>query len=166
MTDRSRAAAQTLVLTVALAVFWIACVPTVRTHELLVGAGAVLLSVASSLFVVRTLPLRFRPSMAEIAQIWRVPSTVVLDLFQITLVLARDFAGQTAPSLFRSAPWRPIRNNGEDTAKRALAITYTTVSPNCIVVGIDCKRGQILLHQLKADPVPTLTQNLGAGAGQ
>ncbi len=166
MTDHSRAVAQTLVLTVALAVFWIACVATVRAHELLVGAGAVLLSVASSLFVVRTLPLRFRPSVREIAQIWHIPSTVVIDLFQITLILARDFAAQTAPSLFRSAPWGPVRNNGEDTAKRALAITYTTVSPNCIVVGIDCKRGQILFHQLKATSVPTLTRNLGAGAGR
>lgn len=151
-------------LTVALAVFWVACVSTVRWHELLVGIGAVALAVTSCLFVVNTLPLQFQPKLREIAEIWRLPACVVVDLVQITRVLILDFAGRPAPSLFRSAPWRPVENNGRDTAKRALAVAYTTVSPNCIVVGIDCGRRQILLHQLRKSPVSTLTQNLGAGA--
>jgi multisubunit Na+/H+ antiporter MnhE subunit len=152
------------VLTVALAVFWVACVSTVRSHELLVGLGAVLLSVGSCLFVIRTLPLQFCPTLGEIAQIWRLPAYVAVDLIQITLVLILDLAGRRAPSLFRSAPWGPVRNDCRDTAKRVLAVSFTTVSPNCIVVGIDCGRGQMLFHQLKKSPVSAMTRNLGAGA--
>lgn len=162
MTERSRTIAQAFILIVALAVFWVACVATVHPHELILGAGAVLVSVSSCLFVVSTLPLQFRPTLREIAQVWRLPGYVVIDLIQITLVLFLDFAGRHAPSLFRSAPWGPVENNGRDTAKRALAISYTTVSPNCIVIGIDCGRGQILFHQLKKSPVPKMTRNLGA----
>lgn len=154
---------QGLGLALALAVFWIACVATLRVHEVLLGAGAVLLSVLSCLYVVSTLPLQFRPTLGEIAQIWRLPGYIAVDLFLITGVLLLDLAGRRAPSLFRSAPWGPVENNGRDTAKRALAVAYTTVSPNCIVVGIDCKRRQILFHQLKETAVPTLLRNLGAG---
>jgi hypothetical protein len=156
--------APAFILTVALAVFWVACVSTVHLHELLVGMGAVLLSVSSCLFVVRTLPLQFRPTLEEVAQIRRLPAYVVIDLIQITRVLILDLAGHRAPSLFRSAPWSPNKNNGRDTAKRALAVAYTTISPNCIVVGIDCGRGQILFHQLKKSPVATMMRNLGSGA--
>jgi multisubunit Na+/H+ antiporter MnhE subunit len=154
--------AQAFALAVALAVFWLACVATVRPHELLVGVGAVLLSVSSCLFVVRTLPLQFRPTLKEIAQIWRVPAAIVIDVFRITQVLILDFAGRRAPSLFRSAPWGPVENTARDTAKRALAVSYTTLSPNCIVVGIDCRRRQILFHQLEKSPVSKMTRNLGA----
>ncbi|HZZ39035.1 MAG TPA: hypothetical protein VFE06_07885 [Acidobacteriaceae bacterium] len=164
MTKRGRTLAQAVIVTVGLAVFWVACVSTLRSHELLVGAVAVMLSVTSCLFVARTLPLRFRPTLGEIAQMWRLPANVISDLILITLVLIRDFAGERAPSYFRSAPWSAVENSGRDTAKRALAISYTTVSPNCIVVGIDCGRGQVLFHQLKKSPVPTITRNLGAKA--
>ena len=154
--------AQALLLTVALAVFWVACVSTLRLDELLVGLGAVLLSVSSCFFVVSTLPLQFRPKLREIAQVWRVPGSALLDLIQIALVLVLDFAGRRAPSLFRSAPGGPVENNGRDTAKRALAGSSATVSPNCIVVGIDCGRRQVLLHQLKKSAVPKIVRNLGA----
>ena len=153
-------------LTVALALFWVACVSTLRWHELLLGLGAVVLSVTSCLFVVGTLPLQFKPKLREIAQIWRLPAYVVIDLAHIIRVLILDFAGRRAPSLFRSALWGPVENNGRDTAKRALAVAYTTISPNCIVVGIDCGRKQILFHQLKKSPVSTMTRNLGAGGGR
>jgi hypothetical protein len=166
MTKQSRSVAQAMVLTVALAVFWVACVATVRSHEMIVGLGAVLLSVLSCLYVVRTLPLQFRPTLGEVAQIWRLPVYIVVDLLQITWVLILDCAGRPAPSLFRSAPWGPVENNGRDTAKRALAVSYSTVSPNCIVVGIDCGRGQILFHNLKKSPIPKMMRNLGAGGEQ
>jgi hypothetical protein len=156
--------AQAFILTGALAVFWVSCVATLRSHELLVGAGAVLLSVTSCLFVVRMLPLRFRPTLADLAQIWRLPVSVVKDLAQVLWVLLLALGGRRAPSFFCSAPWWPVKNNGRDTARRALAVGYGTVSPNCIVVGIDCGRGQILLHQLKKSPVPAMTRNLGAEA--
>lgn len=153
-------------LSAALIVFWLACVATVRPHEIFVGIGAVIVSAAFAMFVVSTLPLRFRPSLPDLAQIWRLPWNVAVDLAQILLVLLLDFGGQRAPSLFRAAHWGPVHNNGPDTAKRALAVSYTTVSPNMVVVGIDCGRGQILFHQLKKSGVPKMTRNLGAGGGR
>jgi multisubunit Na+/H+ antiporter MnhE subunit len=157
--------AEGALLSAVLAVFWLACVATVRLHEMLVGIGAIVISAAFSMFVVSTLPLRFRPRLSELAEIWRLPWNVATDLVQVLIVLLLDFAGRRAPSLFVAAPWGPVRNNARDTARRALAISYTTVSPNMVVVGIDCGRGKILFHQIKKSGVPKLTQNLGAGTG-
>jgi len=128
-----------------------------------VGIAAVALSVAFCVFVIHTLPLQFQPKLRDLIQLWRLPWYVVSDVARVTWILFRDLAGDRAPSLFLSAPWRPVRNNGRDTARRALAIAATTVSPNCVAVGIDCGRGQILLHTLQRTEVPQMTRNLGAG---
>jgi multisubunit Na+/H+ antiporter MnhE subunit len=162
MNSRLRSALQTLVCAVTLFVFWVACVSTLRVHELLVGGVAVLLSAVASIAVIRTLPLHFKPSLANLMEAWRIPGYVAVDTWVVTLALARDLMGRRAPSLFRSAPWRWNKNSGPDTAARTLAVAYTTASPNMVVVGIDCERGQILFHQLHKSAVPAMTRRLGA----
>jgi hypothetical protein len=133
---------------------------------MLVGAAAVTFSVFFSLSVIRTLPLHFRPSLSNLAQAWRIPWSVAVDTVVITAVLARDLMGHRAPSLFRSAPWRRVQQSGPDTAARTLAVAYTSVSPNIIIVGIDCERGQMLFHQVKKSKVPTMAQRLGAESSE
>jgi hypothetical protein len=162
MSSRLRSVSQAFVCAVTLAVFWVACVATVRPHELLVGALAVSLSTFFSIGVIRTLPLHFRPSLVNLIQAWRVPWYVVTGAGEMVLVLARDFFGHHADSLFRAAPWGPVADTGVDTARRVLAIGYTTIAPNFIIIGIDCKRSQMLFHQVEKSEVPIMTQRLGA----
>lgn len=163
MNAASRRSAQALILSIALMVFWIACVASLHTDELLVGIPSVLLSVAFSFYSIRKLPIRFRPTLASLLTIWRLPWNIAADLVQVLWVLAKDLSGRPASAIFRSAPWYPVSPSPQDIARRTLAVAYTTVSPNCIVLGIDRRRGQILFHQLKADELPTLTRQLGAG---
>jgi multisubunit Na+/H+ antiporter MnhE subunit len=155
-----------LLLGVALDLFWTACVASFAAHELIIGIPATVLSVAFCLFTVHKLDLRFRPSPVELAEIWRLPWYVTLDVAQVVWVLVQDLAGKRAPSLFRSAPWRENEESGRGTARRVLATAYTTVSPNFIVVGIDREQGQMLFHQLRATKVPVLAERLGAGDGR
>jgi len=161
MTKTGRQALQALALSLALIVFWFACVANFHAQDMILGAPSVLLAVVFSFYAIRKLPIRFRPSLADLVEIWRLPAYVVIDLGLVLLVLARDFAGRRAPSLFRSAPWRANSSSPEDLARRAVA--STTVSPNCIVIGIDRERRQFLFHQLKASPVSVMTRQLGAG---
>lgn len=166
MSTPVRFALYALMLAVALDVFWTACVASFSAHELIIGIPATALSVAFCLFVVHKLELRFRPSLADLAEIWRLPWYVTVDVAQVVWVLLQDLAGKRAPSLFRATPWRVNEDSGRGTARRVLAIAYTTVSPNLIVVGIDCEHGQLLFHQLVASKVPVMTRNLGAGDGR
>jgi multisubunit Na+/H+ antiporter MnhE subunit len=162
MTKARRFAFQAVIQIAALALFWIACVASFQLHEMLAGLAAVAVSVAFCLYVIRTLPLRFRPALRETLQICQLPWYILVDLLQITRVLVRDLLGKRAPSLFRSVPWPHVKNNGRDTARRVLAVACTTVSPNCIVIGVDCGRRQLLFHQLRADRLPAFTRSLGA----
>ena len=166
MTDAARSVFQTVTLAVALMGFWIACVSSVRLHELLVGVAATVVSTAFSIFVIRTLPLHFRPTFSQVAEIWRLPWNVAVDLAQVIFVLLLDFAGRSAPSLFRATRWRPVASDGTETASRTLATAYTTISPNMVVVGIDCERRWMLFHQISKSEVPAMTQRLGAEPGR
>lgn len=161
MTKASRFAVQTAVQIVTLAVFWIACVATFHVHEMIVGIAAVTLSVAFCVWIVHTLPLEFRPTLRDLAQIRHLARSIATDLVQVTSILVRDFAGHPAPSHFLSAPWSAVANTGRDTARRALAVAYTTVSPNCIIIGIDCGRRQILVHELQPSGLSRMTRSLG-----
>jgi multisubunit Na+/H+ antiporter MnhE subunit len=153
-------------LCIALMLFWIACVGSFQKHELLLGIAAVLLSTWFSFYAIRRLPIRFQPRLTNLLEAWRVPGYVIKDVAIVLGVLARDLLGWRAPSLFRSAPWRANSKSPRDLARRALAVAYATISPNCVVIGIDRERGQMLFHQLKAAPVSAMTQRLGAGAGE
>ena len=162
MQAATRRSAQALGLCAALMLFWIACVASFHTHELLLGIPAAFLSTWFSFYAIRRLPIRFRPSLRDLLECWRLPAQVVKDLVVVLAVLAADLLGRRAPSLFRSAPWRHNSGSPRDLARRALAVAYTTVSPNCVVVGIDRKRGQLLFHQLSRAPLGKMTEHLGA----
>lgn len=166
MSDRVRMTGQVLFLTVALAVFWLAFVANFSVDDLLLGIPAVLLSVAFAFFAVRNLPIRFQPKLRDVVQVWRLPGDVAVDLGRVLWVLLRDFTGKPAASLFRAAPWRRVEDTPHATALRALAVAYTTVSPNCVVIGVDRNRGQFFFHQLTASPLSEMTRKLGAGGGR
>lgn len=166
MEAAKRKTAQMLVLCTALMLFWVACTGSFETHELLLGILATLLAAAFSFYAIRRLPIRFRPTLMNVLECWRLPGYVAKDLLVVLGVLARDLTGRRAPSLFIAAPWRANSESPRDLARRALAVAYSTVSPNCVVIGIDRKRGQVLFHQLKGSPVPKMTERLGAGGGR
>src|SRR5579859_2642281 len=148
MSDRVRMTGQVVFLTVALVVFWLAFIANLQPDDLYVGIPAVILSVAFAFFSIRRLPIRFRPTLRDLIQLWWLILDVPMDIARIFWVLLLDLAGRRAESLFRAAPWRPVEATPHATALRALAVGYTTVSPNCVVIGIDCGRGKIFFHQL------------------
>lgn len=166
MKAATRKSAQAVILCLALMIFWVACVGAPEEHELLLGAAAALLSTAFSLYAIRQLPIRFRPTATDLLEGWRLPAYIAKDVAVVLWVLARHFAGRRAPSLFRSSQWRANQRSARDTARRTLAVAYATVSPNCVVLGIDRDRGQMLFHQIQATPVTAMTERLGAGDGK
>ncbi|HLJ75966.1 MAG TPA: hypothetical protein VKT75_01060 [Acidobacteriaceae bacterium] len=166
MSDRARMTGQVVFLTIALAVFWLAFIADLQPDDLYVGIPAVILSVAFAFFSIRRLPIRFRPTLRDLMQLWRLPWYIVSGIAEIAWVLAKDLVGKRAESLFRAAPWYPNGDDGHDIALRSLAVAYTTVAPNFIIVGIDRERGRMLFHQVSESSVPIMTQRLGAGSGE
>jgi multisubunit Na+/H+ antiporter MnhE subunit len=99
----------------------------------------------------------------DVLEAWRLPGymfTGTAEIFQV--LLAQLFARKPAPSLILQVPYEAVGDDPHETARRALAVTYTTSTPNFIVLGIDRERGMLVFHQIKRGPVLEVTKRLGA----
>lgn len=145
-------------------VLWILFVGTLSAHELIVGILATLLAVGGTCVVDVQYPARFSPSVAELLSIWRLPWYLVSGTWRVLTIALNDFLGiRKAQSLFLLVPFRAgDKTNPRAVARRVLAVTYTTMSPESIVLGVNTNTKQMLYHELERSPVPKMTQGMGA----
>jgi hypothetical protein len=94
---------------------------------------------------------------------WRLPIYAVTGTAEIFAVLFRQLFGRKpAESLVLAVPFDAGGDDDESAARRALAVVYTTSTPNFIVIGVDRKRGHLVYHQIKRSPILQITKDLGA----
>lgn len=143
---------------------WIVFVGTFSLHELLVGMVAAVLAVVGMCVIDVQYPARFSPKLAELLSIWRLPWYLISGTWEVLKVAVTDLIGiRRAESLFLVVPFNAGAKDGpRAVARRALAVAYSTMTPETIVLGIntDCK--QMLLHEIKRSPLPKMTRSLGA----
>ena len=141
---------------------WILFVAGVKAEEMIVGAICLALTMAFIWYLGRHLPLNVRFRAVDVFQIWRMPEYLITGTWEILSVLVLDILRvHPAESLFRAARFE--NNEGPIAAgRRVLAVTYTTATPNFIVVGIDCEQHRMLFQQLRKSDVHTMTKKLGA----
>ena len=146
-----------------MAVEWILFVASIHLHEMIVGAMSAS-AAATFLFVVRRsekLVLSF--TLQDLATCWRIPWYLLSGTYEITALLFKDLFGiSKTGSYYRVSAFKADETNQRIIARSVLAIVYTTVAPNFIVVGIDSKQHRMLFHQLERSRVPEMTKNLGA----
>ena len=140
---------------------WLLFVDTTRVHELWVAAAASFVA-ASGAEIVRAQPFAdFRPRLAWLLQAWREPLYILQGCALIFWVLIKHFLRPEA-SVLREVVFEPGGSDAASAARRALAITYTTVPPNFLVLGIDFDQRVMLVHQVSETETPAMTRNLGA----
>lgn len=140
---------------------WLLFVNTTREHELwLAAASSVIAAFAAE--VVRAQPFAdFRPRIGWLIQAWREPWYILEGCATIFWVFIKHFFSPE-PSVLREVVFDPGGSDRASAARRALAITYTTVPPNFVVLGIDFEKRVMLVHQVRETETPTMTRNLGA----
>lgn len=149
-----------------LMVLWIVFVGGTRIDEMIVGAGAIMLCGAFLYLVWRTETLKIDLKMVDLAQGWRVPWYILTSSYEIIAIFVKDLSGaKKSQSLFRVSGFKTSPTNPQLIARRVLAIFYTTMAPNFIVIGVDPRQNRMLFHQLKRSSIPKMTQALGARSG-
>ncbi len=144
---------------------WILFVAGVKPEEMIVGAICTPLTIIFSWYVANQCSMKIRLRTVDIVQALRIPWYVVTGSWEILSVLAKDILHiAPAESLFRAAPYGEDSEDPAVIGRRVLAITYTTATPNFIIVGIDLKTRRMLFHQLKKGDVLIMTRRLGAQA--
>jgi len=147
-------------------VLWIAYVGTFAVHELLLGVIATLIATLGLFIINRRYPAKFSPSFHELLSLWCVPWYLVSDTWKIIAVAGKDLVGaKRAASLFRTVRFDAgTKDDPHAVARRVLAVVYTTITPNTIVLGINASDQKMLLHELVSSPLPKMTRDLGAQA--
>ena len=140
-------------------------VSTLTKVELIAGIGAAAIAtVAAGIFgLIGT--VKFRPSLKNLLEAWRLPYYAVQGTYEMGKALAQQlFTSQGADSVIRAVPFDVGGDDAAAAGRRALAVGYTTMTPNFIVMGIVRKQRLLLYHQIIPGEVLQMTINLGAEA--
>lgn len=142
---------------------WILLVAGTHVHEMIVGAASVLAAALFLFFVYRANKLHMEFRVKDILSGWRIPWYLASDICEITAIFLKDLLHiKRAGSFYRVSGFKTSYDDPRLVARRVLAIIFTTVSPNFIVIGIDYEQSRMLFHQLERSSVPKMTRGLGA----
>ena len=142
---------------------WVLFVASVHIHEMIVGLFTTGATVIFCVFLWRSRQHHLKLRARDMVQCWRLPWYILSDAVEITWVLLKDlFHVSPAKSLYRVSGFESSSKDPVGMARRVLAVAYTTVSPNSIVLGIDERSHRMLFHQIERSEVSKMTLNLGA----
>jgi hypothetical protein len=117
---------------------------------------------ATAAEVVREQPFaEFRPRLSWALQVWREPWYILQGCSVVLWVFLKHFV-RPEQSVLREVVFDSGGSDAESAARRALAITYTTLPPNFVVLSIDLDKNAMLVHQVSESATPQMTRNLGA----
>ena len=130
--------------------FWVALDDSLRSDELLAGAGAAALAAVGAEMVGQQAQMRYRIRAAWLLSAFRLPGQVAQQTLLVFGVLARTLARREPPprGTFTEIPVR----YGDDTplgvTRRVLLTGARSFAPNGFVLGIDEDRDIMIIHEL------------------
>lgn len=155
----------TLLLRLAIAwigflLLWLIFVFQATFSELIAGAVASAMAVASGYVAFRAVPACFEPRFRWIAEARRLPAMIAADLWLLLKHLLREIARKPSRSSFEVTNFRATDDNCYAAAQRALAILFVSTAPNSVVLDIDRQKREMLFHQLEPAAAPELLRKL------
>ena len=148
-------------------VTWLLYTGKLERNELLLGLPAAILAALASEIVRGEEHPRFLPNASMWLPLWRVPLDVLSDGLLISWnVLVAASALRRPAGKFVAIRFRAGGADSRSVARRTLAIDFSTISPNAIVIAIDRRRNLLLFHQLVDGKVPQPAYILGGHQGR
>lgn len=143
---------------------WMAFAGDLSLQEMELGAAGALVCGAASLLTWKAMGLSIAFDLRDVLELWRLPWNATRDAGAITWALAKDLLHPgRAGSHLRAFPFR--RQSGRrGRLRHVLAVAYTSITPNSIVIGIDAEQKLLLVHQIVPDKLSEMTRRLGARA--
>jgi multisubunit Na+/H+ antiporter MnhE subunit len=147
---------------VFLLALWMLFVSSTQTAELVAGVFAAAIAAFADGMVKAKRLAKFRPRASWLLLFSWQPWYVLSGSAAILWAMAKRLAGKKSDAEFKVIGFRAGGDDSESAARRALALTLTTIPPNFIVVGIDKQRNFMLIHQVSPTGTPLVTQRMGA----
>lgn len=142
---------------------YLAFAASVDSAEILVGLASTIVSTVAVAAYIKQGKLNFRFHWIDVLQIWRMPWYAVEGTWDVLRALAFQLFGRGAASFLGAVAYPAAdRNDPFCAGRRALVVTYTTMTPNFVVLGIVHEERLLLYHQILPGKIRRLTENLGA----
>jgi multisubunit Na+/H+ antiporter MnhE subunit len=143
-------------------VAWLVLADNSGWREMLAGAASSAIAiVAVAVFLLRS-RVTFSIRAKFLKEAVHVPKQLAADTWLLLLTIVRRVAGSRPASGVMAVPFRRGGNGPSSRARRALAITYLTVTPNTLVLGISEDKRIFLFHAIAPRPLPSFMTRLGA----
>jgi multisubunit Na+/H+ antiporter MnhE subunit len=144
-------------------VLWLGYTNNSGYREMIVGALAAMVSTVAALVYAVQSGFSFRFRWRDIAQAIYLPWYALDGTWEVLHALAKQiFTRPGAPSLMAAVAFDVGGDDPHSAGRRALAVTYTTITPNFIVLGIVNRQQLMLYHQILPGKVLAMTCHLGA----
>ena len=135
---------------------WLLLAGSVAWHEVVVGlAAAGVATVISELVRGQEHP-RIWPHARWFLELWALPWEILSGCWVVASALIRG-----EPGLLHEVPFESGGDDRRSSARRAMAIAFTSISPNSMIIDIDRERGVMLIHNADHGPVPRIARYLG-----
>lgn len=141
---------------------WMAYVSNPQRPEIIAGVGAAMMAAVADAVVKERRIVEFFPRVKWLALVFLESWYAVEGTWKIFLALFKRVLGKRSEADFAAIQFDPGGNDDASQARRALAVTYLTMTPTFVVIGIDRKKRKILLHQISPSGVPFIAKQLGA----
>jgi multisubunit Na+/H+ antiporter MnhE subunit len=128
-------------------------------------AGAIAAAIATLAVMVFTIQgnLSFQLQWKDVVQAIYLPWFALEGTWEILQGLAIQlFTRKGAQSFIGAVPFDVGQDQPRPAGRRALAVAYTTITPNFVVLGIVHAQGLLLYHQIVPGKVRAMTRHLGA----
>jgi hypothetical protein len=170
---------------------WTLFISKCDLRETWIGLIASTAAVGGAVAYGRTGLVQFRPAWRDLLQCWRMPQYLFTGTWEILCGLGLQLSQPGgAPSWVLAVPFDIGGDDSQSAARRALAVAYTTATPNFVVMGtwpdpserddpepggagpkphpfhrgkpVGPERGLLLYHQIKRGEVLEMVKKLGA----
>ena len=144
---------------------WLLFTSQVTKPEVCIGLGAAAVGTVGAMLFEAVGLIKFNPRLRDWMQGWRIPWYMLEGTWELLQALCKQlFTKDGTPSIVYAVPFDVGGDDSVSAGRRALAITYTTLTPNFVVVGIVAEQRLLVYHQVIPGPVLEMTKKLGAEA--
>lgn len=141
---------------------WMAFVSNPKKAEIAAGAGAALIAAVADAVVKERKLVSFAPHLGSLSLIFLEPWYAITGTWSILVALVKRIFGQESEAEMKAIDFDAGGDDEDSATRRALAITYFTMPPNFVVIGIDRKKRKLLVHQVSPTGVSFIAKKLGA----
>jgi multisubunit Na+/H+ antiporter MnhE subunit len=143
-------------------ILWLVLADNYGLREISIGAlAASLVTFFAALFARKTSE-RYEFRMRYFAQAVHIPMLLLTDTWTLLIAIKRSLLGSETASGIVGVPFGSGGDDAAARTRRAIAITYLTLTPNTVVLGISKHLDLLFFHALLPRPVPAFLKSLGS----